>query len=146
MNDKKGVIVECRHEKGKEQVFKTGAKSFDEIHFDFSNLTREEISSEHLGARLLLCAALSCYTNTFTNNLHAKGVDVHSMKARATVSKEKDDTRRTRYTIIYLELKVGVEKEDEAVFKMVREDMTRGSLLTYSLDEGIEVEYDVTRV
>lgn len=145
MNDKKGIIVECRHERGKKQVFKTGAKSLDEIRFDFSNLTQEEISMEHLGARLLLCAALSCYTSTFTNSLHAKGVVVHSMTARATIRKEKDDTRRTKYTNILLKLEVGVDEKDEAVFERVREDMERGSLLTYSLDEGIEMEYGVTR-
>jgi len=146
VNDKKGVVVECAHEKGKQQVFKTGAKSLNEIRFDFSNLNEEEVNTEHLGARLLLCAALSCYTNTFTNNLHAKGVDVHSMAARATIKKEKDDMRRTKYTTILLELKVGVDDKNEAIFERVRGDMERGSLLTYSLDEGIEVEYDVTRV
>lgn len=146
MNEKKGVFVEVTHDSKKGQVFKTGAKSLAEIHFDFSNLTKEEISGEHLGARLLLCAALSCYSNTFTNNLIAAGVEVKSLKADATIEKEKDEILRTKYTRISLKLEVGVDEKDEAVFERVREDMERGSLLTYSLDEGIEVEYDVRRI
>ena len=146
MNEKKGVFVEITHDPERGQVFKTGAKSLAEIHFDFSTLTKQEIKGEHLGARLLLCAALSCYCNTFTNNLIAAGVEVKSIKAGATIDKEKDDILRTKYTRILLELDVGVDEKDDAVFERVREDMERGSLLTYSLDEGIEVEYDVRRV
>ena len=146
MNEKKGIFVEITHDPKKGQVFKTGAKSLGEIHFDFSNLTKEEISGEHLGARLALCASLSCYCNTFTNNLIASGAEVKSMKAGATIEKEKDEILRTKYTRISLELEVGVDEKDAAVFERVRDDMERGSLLTYSLDEGIEVEYDVRRV
>ncbi len=146
MNEKKGVFVEMIHDPRKEQVFKTGAKSLAEIHFDFSNLTKEEVSGEHLGARLALCASLSCYCNIFTTNLIAAGVEVKSMKAGATIEKEKDEILRTKYTRISLELEVGVGEKDEAVFERVREDMERRPLLAYSLDEGIEVEYDVRRV
>jgi uncharacterized OsmC-like protein len=146
MSERKGVSVECRHEIGKSQAFRTGARSLSEIRFDFAGLSREEINGEHLGARLLLCAALACYTNTFVNALKAAGVEAGSMSARAGIEKERDDILRTRYTRILLELEVGVDEKDEAAFQRVREDMERGSLLTYSLDEGIEMEYDVHRV
>jgi len=146
MSEKKGVSVECRYEIGKSQAFRTGARSLSEIRFDFAGLSREEINGEHLGARLLLCATLACYTHTFVNALKAAGVETRSMSARAGIEKEKDDIMRTRYTRILLELGVGVDEKDEATFQRVREDMERGSLLTYSLDEGIEIEYDVHRV
>lgn len=146
MSEKKGVSVECRYEIGKSQVFKTGARSLPEIRFDFADLTREEVNGEHLGARLLLCAALACYTNTFVNALKATGVETRSLSARAIIEKERDDILRTRYTRILLELEVGVDEKDDATFERIREDMERGSLLTYSLEEGIETEYDVRKV
>jgi len=146
MSEKKGVVVEIRHEGDKGQIFMTGAKSLPRIYFDFADLDTEEVNAEHLGARLLLCAALACYSNTFRNNLIAGGAKAPSLKGRAAIRKEKDDILRTRYTQINLELEVGLDDADEAVFERVRSNMERGSLLTYSLEEGIELEYDVRKV
>ncbi|MBN2123774.1 MAG: PAS domain S-box protein [Deltaproteobacteria bacterium] len=80
------------------------------------------------------------------NALKAAGVETRSVSAKAGIEKEKDEILRTRYTRLLLELEVGVDEKDATSFERVREDMERGSLLTYSLDEGIEVEYDVRRV
>ena len=146
MSEKKGVVVEIQHDGDKGQIFMTGAKSLPRIYFDFADLDMEEVNAEHLGARLLLCAALACYSNTFKNNLMAGGVKARSIKGRATIQKEKDEIFRTRYTQVNLELEVGLDDAEEAVFERVRSNLEGGSLLTYSLEEGIDLEYDVKRV
>ena len=146
MSEKKGVVVEIRHDGDRGQVFMTGAKSLPRIRFDFSDLDAGEVNAEHLGARLLLCAALACYSNTFKNNLTAAGATASSIKGSATIKKEKDEIFRTRYTQINLELEVGLDDAEEAAFERVRSNLERGSLLTYSLEEGIELGYDVRRV
>jgi uncharacterized OsmC-like protein len=125
-------------------LFLLGSKAVPEIIMDFSKLTLEERNQEHMGARVLCMAALACYTNTFANALRSNGADVKSMKASATTTKEKDEVNRTRYTTLDITVVVGLEEKDRAVFEKVKPSMLNGSLLTYSLEEGMAVDYDLS--
>jgi len=139
------TFVTYKRESDNEDVFTLGAKSLPELRIDYTSLTKEERNSEHMGARLVLCAALACFTNTFANAMINEGAKINSMSATATIEKEKDDTFRTHYTNILIQLEVGVDDADAPVFERVRSNMINGSLLTYSLDEGIEMDYDISR-
>jgi len=146
MDEKKGVVVELKRSMDGSQSFSTGAKSLPEMYFDLGTLSEEEKAGEHLGARILMCAALSCYTNTFTNGLKAAGAKVRSISASATIEKEKDEILRTRYMQMHLHIDIDMDESDRAVFERVRANMEQGSLLTYSLEEGIEMDYNVRLV
>ncbi|OIO05944.1 MAG: osmotically inducible protein OsmC [Desulfovibrionaceae bacterium CG1_02_65_16] len=124
-------------------LFRVGAKAVPEIIMDFSKLTPEERGQEHMGARLLCVAALSCYTGTFVNALQRHGAQVKSMTASATLSKEKDEVNRTRYTTLDISVEVGLEEKNRTIFETVKDSMLNGSLLTYSLEEGMAVSYDL---
>jgi uncharacterized OsmC-like protein len=90
------VVEYVREQGGAADRFGVGAESLSEIRTDFSAMSKQEKDAEHIGARLLLCACLSCYCNTFVNALEKAGAEVKSLCARATTQKEKDDIRRTR--------------------------------------------------
>lgn len=124
-------------------LFVVGAKAVPEIIMDFSKITPEERNQEHMGARILCVAALACYTNTFVNALQRNGAVVQSMTASASTEKEKDEVNRTRYTTLDITVEVGLEEKDRAVFETVKDSMLNGSLLTYSLEEGMQVGYDL---
>lgn len=125
-------------------LFRVNAKAVPEIVMDFSKLTAEERNEEHMGARILCVAALACFTNTFVNSLKRNGAEVKSMSASAVTSKEKDEVLRTRYTELQINVEVGLAEKDRAVFEVVKDTMLRGSLLTYSLEDALELDYNLT--
>lgn len=140
------VEVTLKREGDNIQAFNVGAQSLPELVIDWSKLSKEEQDAEHFGARFLCMAALACFGNTFYNALKRDGAKVKSFNAKATIAKERDAIFRTRYTKINLEVRVGLEDEDEPIFQSVCEELELGSLVTYSLPEGIEVEHDIQRI
>jgi uncharacterized OsmC-like protein len=140
------VEVTLKREGDNIQAFNVGAQSLPEIVIDWSKLSKEEQDVEHFGARFLCMAALACFGNTFYNALKADGAKVKSFNAKASTVKERDAIFRTRYTKVNLEVRVELDDEDEPIFQTVCEALELGSLLTYSLPEGIEVEHDIQRV
>ncbi|HAS89750.1 MAG TPA: osmotically inducible protein OsmC [Desulfovibrio sp.] len=124
--------------------FKVGAKAVPEIIMDFSSITPEERNQESMGSRMLCVAALACYSNTFVNALERNGAEVKSMTGSAEASKDKDEVMRTRYTELEINIEVGLEEKDREIFETVKDNMLNGSLLTYSLEEGMEVDYNLT--
>jgi len=140
------VEVTLKREGDDIQAFNIGAQSLPELIIDWSRLSKEERDVEHFGARFLCAAALACFGNTFYNALKRDGAKVKSFNARASITKERDAIFRTRYTKINLEVRVGLQDEDEPLFQSVCEELELGSLVTYSLPEGIEVEHDIQRI
>ncbi|QJB56772.1 OsmC family protein [Pseudodesulfovibrio sp. zrk46] len=126
--------------------FVVGAKAVPEIIMDFSSITPEERNSEAMGSRILGVAALACYTNTMVNAFKRQGVEVKSLTGSATASKDKDEVNRTRYCELEINIEVGLEEKDREVFESVKDNMLNGSLLTYSLEEGMEVDYNIEMV
>jgi uncharacterized OsmC-like protein len=97
-----------------------------------------------MGARLLMAAALTCFVNTMANDLKARNVSrVAPIEAHAEITKEKDDHLRTRYTHIELNVESEVAEVDRAAYEAVRSVLLRGSLLTYSLENGMELDYNI---
>lgn len=126
--------------------FKVGAKAVPEILMDFSSLTPEERNQESMGSRMLCVAALACFSNTFVNALERNGATVKSMSGSAEASKDKDEVMRTRYTEMEINFEVGLDEKDREIFETVKDNMLNGSLLTYSLEEGMEVDYNLSMV
>jgi len=140
------VQVRFRREGENIQYFELGAKSLPEIKIDWTTLSKEERDQEHFGARFLCAATLACFTNTIYNALNRDGATVKYLEARASIKKEKDQIFRTRYTKILLEVNIKLGEGDKEVFRNVCEELEMGSLVTYSLPEGIEVEHDIQMV
>ncbi|MDY0305555.1 MAG: osmotically inducible protein OsmC, partial [Desulfovibrionaceae bacterium] len=93
---------------------------------------------------LLMAAALTCFVNTMANDLKARNVSrVAPIEAHAEITKEKDDHLRTRYTHIELNVESEVAEVDRAAYEAVRSVLLRGSLLTYSLENGMELDYNI---
>lgn len=123
-----------------------GAQGLPELRVDIAGVPPQDKANEHIGGRLLMAAALACFTNTMFNDLTKAGGSVSSISARATTEKAKDSALRTKYDSITLTVDVDVENLDATAFESVRSTMMRGSLVTYSLDEGVEMDYEINRV
>ncbi len=116
------------------------------IEFNFAAVPDEERNQDHTGQRFLCVAALACFINTFANSLKRNGAEVKFIKASADTEKEKDHAMRTRYSVLILDVEIGLEEKYRDIYKKVEENMLDGSLLTYSLEAGMEVEYNLSMV
>ena len=125
------------------QHFTVNAKSMPELHIDWSALSREDRNVEHYGARFLAMACLACFTNTFWNELKDLGAHPKAIHGWASPSKEKDAIMRTHYNKVAMRIRVELDPSEESIFQEVKDHLDMGSLMTYSLPEGIEVEHDV---
>jgi len=124
----------------------TGSVAMPVIDYNSANLTQEEKANEHMGGRLMVAGAIACYTNSLWNDIKRAAGKPVSMTASATVTKEKTDSMRTAFTHIDLSVELSANELDDAAFERIRDALYRGSLVTYSLEEGLEFDYDINLV
>ncbi|MBI4806573.1 MAG: OsmC family protein [Desulfovibrio sp.] len=124
----------------------TGSAAMPVIDYNSSNLTQEEKANEHMGGRLMVAGAIACYTNSLWNDIKRAAGKPVSMSASATVTKEKTDSMRTAFTHIELSVELSANELDDAAFERIRDALYRGSLVTYSMEEGVEFDYDINLV
>jgi hypothetical protein len=121
-----------------------GSQALPRITFDPMALDPEVRQEEHMGARLLLAAALTCYVNTMAGDLaRGEASRVAPITAQAEIQKEKGSDLRTRYTHIEINLETEVAEADRAIFEAVRNSLLNGSLVTSSLEEEIDIDYNI---
>ncbi len=124
-----------------------GSKALPAISFNPMELEPEVRKEEHMGARLLLAAALTCYVNTMSGDLDRMGVEnMPEIRSTARIEKEKGSNLRTRYTHIEINVEAGVDGKDREIFETVRNSLLNGSLVTYSLEEEIDLDYNIEAV
>lgn len=124
-----------------------GSAALPAVSWDPAALTPEQRQDEHLGARLLLLAALACYVNTLAADLKTGGANqVGEINASAEITKERGSNLRTRFTNIAIKVAIPVEAQDRKVFETVRNSLLNGSLVTYSLEEEIELDYNIEAI
>lgn len=124
----------------------TGSVAMPVLSYDSSALTPDQKANEHMGGRFLVAAAIACYTNTLWNDIKRAAGKPVRMTAEATVIKEKTDSLRTAFTHIDLRVQVSAEDLDEAAFETIQTGLYRGSLVTHSMEEGLEFDYEIERV
>ena len=140
MAENQPVIVEFERESAEVWNFNVGAAGLPGLKVDRTGYAKEELSNDHYGARFLCCAALACFPNTFANALIRRGAQVRGMTARAEIEKEKDEVFRTKFTVIHLEVTVDLDEKDRGIFEEAKKEMETGSLVTYSLEDAIEMD------
>jgi len=137
------VVVKFRRESVEVQHFNIGAAGLPQIIIDRRGFTREQLSNDHYGARFLCAATLACFTNTFANALIRRGAIVKTMTGRAEIEKDRDEFMRTRFTVIHMDIEIDLDQKDREIFESVNEEMKTGSLVTYSLQDAIEMDINV---
>lgn len=97
--------------------------------------------------KLLGGACLYCFAASFASALKARGVEIKSLTGEILLEKEKDEVFRTKVSEMTLTINVDIDDKDEATFEKCRKIMLQqGCLLTYTLEEAIEIEYDINRI
>ncbi len=124
----------------------TGSVAFPVLEYDNSALTPEQKADEHMGGRLLAAAALACFTNSLWNDIIRAGGTPLALKASIEVEKEKDTALRTKFGPYTLAVEVKATNISQEHFASIRNALMRGSLVTYTMEQGVEMEYDIALV
>lgn len=135
--------LELTRDSGSHWEIKTGSVAFPVLDYDSSKLTPEEKADEHMGGRLLAAGAIACFTNSLWNDIIRAGGTPKSMKASIEVEKEKDDAMRTKFGPYTLKVEVKADGISQEAFDPIRRALMRGSLVTYTMEEGTEMDYDI---
>ncbi len=138
--------LELTRNSGSHWDIKTGSAALPVIDYDSSKLTPEEKAEEHMGGRLMAAGALACYTNSLWNDIVRAGGTPVSLKAHIEVNKEKDSAMRTKFGPYILKVEVKADNFTPEQFAPIRSALMRGSLVTYTMEEGTEMDYEIDLV
>ncbi|MFH1058713.1 MAG: OsmC family protein [Pseudomonadota bacterium] len=145
MSQSPGLTLTLARQANQGYTITVGSAVLPEITINIAALTPEQKANEHLGGRLLLSAVLACFTNTLAADLTQAGVSFNTITASASIEKEKDSALRTHYSHIELNVTADAPAEQAAAFESVRQGLLGGSLVTYSLEQGIDFTYEIER-
>jgi hypothetical protein len=132
-------VVEYHKEGNDRHIFSTDMAAFPGLTVDFTGIPESKRGG--VASRLLCFAALYCFCNTLANELTNRGAVIKSLTGRATPTKMQDDYHRTRIRRIFIDVVVDVDEKYLHILDACRDIMEQGSLITYSLNESIEVEH-----
>ena len=120
------------------------SKAMPDITIDYTGIPMEERGGTSV--ELLTASALYCFAATLNSSLVARKADVKSLTAKATAVKEKDEVFRTKISSIEMDVNVGLEDKDIPILKKCEKIMERGCLVTYTLEEAIEIEHTINPI
>jgi len=142
-----GVKVKLTRSEDGKFMIDLGSAALPNISWDPMALDPETRKEEHMGARFLVAAALACYVNTLAGDMQRGGAQkVGQINASGEIGKERDTNMRTRYTHMEIHVEMPVAEEDQAIFQSVRKNLYNGSLATYSLEEEMDMDYNIESI
>lgn len=114
-----------------------------DIRIDYRNIPEAEKGGT--AVKLLGAACLYCFAATLGSALTARGAEISSMIGQVVVIKGKDEIRRTKIIEIDILIEVEIDDKYESVLEKCKKIMEKGCLLTYTLEDAIEIEYQIIR-
>lgn len=126
---------------GEVHTMKTGGGALPELVVDNSAVPQEQRGGT--AKQLLGCAALFCYMSALLGALEARGVAYSGASATAALEVGGNALGQGRVRKISIDAHVTVAEKDAGVFARVEKMMRQGCLVTGSLHDGIEMEYDL---
>ncbi len=138
--------LELIRDSGAHYIIKTGSAALPVIDYNSSSITAEEKANEHMGGRLLAAGALACYTNSLWNDIVRAGGTPKKLHSWIEVEKEKDSAMRTKFGPYTLKVEVSADGITAEQFAPIRSALMRGSLVTYTMEEGTEFDYEIDLV
>jgi len=143
MEEEKEIMVTYQREGEDGHRLTLGTPAIPEIRIDYTGIPKDARAGT---AQILLCAsALYCFASTLGSALAARGATIKSLTGRAVSEKDKDEYYRTKVSNVQIEVEVDVNDGDLPTLEKCEKIMENGCLITYSLNQGIEVEHTIKR-
>jgi uncharacterized OsmC-like protein len=139
--EEKEVVVEYRRDGDDKHILSLDSKALPEIRIDYTGIPKDKRAGT--AQSLLAASALYCFASTFGSALAARGATIKSLIGKAVSEKEKDEYYRTKVSNIQIEVEVDLNDADLPTLERCKKIMENGCLITYSLNQGIEVEHNI---
>lgn len=138
------LSVEYRRDGDDRILLAMGSPAFPDIQIDYTGIPQDQ--RKGTATKLACAAALYCYASTLATALTARGATINSLTGRATVKRGPDARNRDKMNHISIEVQVDVPESDLPILEKCTQIMKNGCMVTYSFEQGIEVEYAIRRV
>jgi uncharacterized OsmC-like protein len=136
-------LVQYKRVSDDEHLINFGNQTLPDIHIDYKGIPKEERGGTSV--KLLGASCLYCFAATLGSALTARGAEVRSISGSVEMLKGKDEIRRTKVTEMNISVEVEIDDQYEPILEKCRKIMERGCLLTYTLEEAIEITYQINR-
>jgi len=143
MDAEKEILVKYQRQGDDRHSLFMGSEGLPNISIDYTGIPQDQRGGT--ASRLLCASALYCFASTLGSALTARGAKIRSLSGRAVLEKGRDDYYRPKVSRIRIEMDVDVADADLPVLEKCKSVMEHGCLVTYSLEEGIEVEHIIRR-
>lgn len=127
---------------GDVHTIETGGAALPRIVIDNSSLPEDQRGGT--AKQLLGSAAVYCYMAALCGALDARGIAYENAKATVTLGVGPNDLGQGRVKKITIDASVTLSDQDSAAFDRVAKIMRQGCLVTGSLHEGIQMNYNLT--
>lgn len=132
------------YRKGDVHTIETGGKALGNLIIDNTNIPEDQRGGT--AKQLLGAAALFCYASSLTAAMEARALHCNSLLLSAILDVGSNDKGQSRVQKITIKADVGIDDEDFDLFQRVQRVMKNGCLVTGSLHEGINMEYQLNAV
>jgi osmotically inducible protein OsmC len=119
----------------------TGGQALGTLVIDNATIPAE--SRGGTAKQLLGASALYCYCAALAAALETRGATYKNIQARASLRTGSNERGQSRVTKISIEARVVLTGEDDMLFERVERVMRPGCLVTGSLHDGIQMEYNL---
>lgn len=96
-----------------------------------------------LAKQLLGSSAVLCYCAALGAAMKSRGVEFSELKATAKLDVNTNSKGQSRVLKIAIDASVNISEEDADVFERIIKIMNKGCLITGSLHDGIQMEYNL---
>lgn len=120
----------------------TGGAALGDITIDNTGIPADERGGT--AKQLLGAAAVYCYASALTAAMEARGLHYGPLDISATLEVGSNDKGQSRVLKMVIRAVVGIDEEDQDLFDRVARVMKGGCLVTGSLHDGIEMEYQLS--
>ena len=120
-----------------------GISSLEDITIDYTGIPQKERAGT--AVKLLCAAVIYCYASTLAAALNARGAQTKSLVGRAIATKSRDVFGKTKINQIVVELDVEIDDAYLPVLEKCKTIMENGCLISYSVNQGIEVQHVIKR-
>jgi uncharacterized OsmC-like protein len=141
MSTDSSIAVSYRREGDDKHFISLDSHALADLAIDYTGIPNDQRGGT--ATKLLGAAALYCYAATLGSALTSRGAKIKLLTGTAVAEKERDEYGRTKISTIKVRVQVEVDETDQAILEKCRLIMRNGCLVTYSLDEGIHIEYEI---
>lgn len=127
---------------GDVHTIETGGAALPKIVVDNSNLPEDQRGGT--AKQLLGSAAVFCYMSALCGALEARGIKYENASATATLDVGSNDLGQGRVKKITIDATVTLSEDDSSAFERVAKILRQGCLITGSLHDGIQMNYNLT--